>query len=150
MKLKLASSLFDARLCLAEDARPRNRCRAMDAVSKHFRKTPPPTPVQKCKERQSQRSKLPPTRSAQVAYRAHSRRSNKIDAKRTSARLKLHNFRFANVRCLAQSDLLTYWRRRLSQKLSYKTALYCYPMNHRPLWISNFTEPSSRILSSSD
>jgi hypothetical protein len=27
---------------------------------------------------------------------------------------------------------------------------YSYPMNHRPLWISNFTEPSSRILNRSD
>jgi hypothetical protein len=25
-----------------------------------------------------------------------------------------------------------------------------YPMNHRPLWISNFTEPSFRILNRSD
>jgi hypothetical protein len=25
-----------------------------------------------------------------------------------------------------------------------------YPMNHLPLWISNFTEPSSRIVNRSD
>jgi hypothetical protein len=27
---------------------------------------------------------------------------------------------------------------------------YSYPMDHRPLWISNFIEPSSRIFNSSD